>query len=131
MISEKEVSRELTTFSRWIKVSQFDVDRARCLADQLIICIKQDSNYKIDHCRFAGSFAKDTSTFLKLDIDVVIYVNYDGNMNDTKEILKFLGGVREDWKGVVLRNFFSLREDDFFWGKYAVHFEWLSFIFNI
>ena len=111
-------------------MSQLDIDRARRLGDQIFTWIKQDSKFGTDRCRFGGSFKKGTSTFLKVDVDVVIYVNYDGDIHNTNQVIEFLQDVREDWKDILMVHT-PLDDHDLANGKNAVKFSLNDFDFDL
>ena len=130
MMFEDKLSLELAFFSKWIKVSDLDIDRGRRLGDQIFTWIKTNSKFKPDRCRFGGSFAKGTSTFLKVDVDVTIYINFEGDKCNSHEVLYFLQRVREDWKDVLMLNT-DLTEEDLSSGKNTVKFELQDFHFDL
>ena len=92
--------------------------------------IQNDGKFKVDRICYGGSFAKETSTFLKFDVDAVIYVRYDGRMDTTSDILEFLENVRNDWKRVLMLKT-NLTESDLSKGKNAVKFELDGFQFDL
>ena len=131
MIPEEELSAQLSTFSKWISVYKSDVQRGRHLGHQIFTWITQNSKFKTDRCRFGGSSAKGTSTFLEVDIDVVIYVNYEhGDVDNAWEVQAFLENVREDWRDVLMMCT-ELAEEDLLGGKIALKFELDGFHFDL
>ena len=123
-MSMEELSSELSEFSQWLRVPNDEIKRARQIAHVIFSWIKEECNFKIDRCRFGGSFAKQTSTLLKLDVDVAIYVNYEKDLQTStpEEIMQFLLDVKDDWKDILIRNT-NLTQKDLSKGKNAVKFD--------
>ena len=123
-------SKQMDYFSEWIKAPKEDIEKARKIGNQIYEWIKKNGNFEIDRICYGGSFAKETSTFLKFDVDVVIYVRYDGRMDTTSDILEFLENVRNDWKRVLMLKT-NLTESDLSKGKNAVKFELGGYPFDL
>ena len=71
------------------------------LARRTIQCvfehIKRKAKYKVDRCEIVGGMEKKTSTFIKVDVDSIIY------FNDVNENIK-LSDVLSDWEDILLLN---------------------------
>ena len=121
----EELSSELSEFSKWLRVPNDEIWRARRLGHKIFSWIKEESKFKTDRIRFGGSFAKRTATLLKLDVDVAIYVNYEKDLTAAtppEEIMRFFDDVKNDWKDILIRNT-NLTQEDLSKGKNAVKFD--------
>ena len=130
MSDAKKLSGGLNSFSQWIQVSKKDIKRARRVGHLVYNWMQQDSKFRIDRIRYGGSFAKETSTLLKLDVDVAIYVQFEGKMETDKDIYDFLERVREDWKRVLMCHT-NLTKEDLSKGKFAIKFTLQKFQFDL
>ena len=98
--NEKIFSAELESFSQWIKVPKQDVVCAKQVANTIFDVLRESGKYTIDRCRFGGSLEKETATVLKVDVDVVVFVNPRSewvDLNDPDSILLYLATVRDHW----------------------------------
>ena len=90
------------------------------LARKTIQCvfehIKRNSKYKVDRCEIVGGVAKKTSTFIKADVDTIIY------FNDERRDIK-LTDVLSDWIDILLLNT-DLREQDIHQTKKVLTFRY-------
>ena len=59
------------------------VDRCKEVTDKLFKIIQSNSRYDADRCRIVGGLEKKTSTSLKVDADLVIFVNVEERMKRT------------------------------------------------
>ena len=130
MTCKERFSDELELFSDWIRVPEGDIHNARQVSQKIYTWIQQQSKFRIDRLRHGGSFAKGTSTFLKLDVDLVCYMQMEDNFETTSDVFDFLQEVREDWKSVLIHNT-NLSESDLSKGKFAVKFELDGFQFDL
>ena len=67
--------------------------------------LRQKSMFTIDRCRFGGSLEKETATILKVDVDMVAFVNPNKNnvnLNDADSVMQFLENVREHWLSLIM-----------------------------
>ena len=130
MTCKERFSHELELFSDWIRVPEEDIHNARQVSQKIYTWIQQQSKFRIDRLRHGGSFAKGTSTILKLDVDLVCYVQLEENFETTSDVFDFLQEVREDWKKVLMHNT-NLSKSDLSKGKFAVKFELDGFQFDL
>ena len=130
MSCKERFSNELELFSDWIRVPEGDIHNARQVSQKIYAWIQQQSKFRIDRLRHGGSFAKGTSTFLKLDVDLVCYVQLEETFETTSDVFDFLQEVRDDWKQVLMHNT-NLSESDLSKGKFAVKFELDGFQFDL
>lgn len=127
---KEKFSNELDLFADWIQVSEEDLQKAKQVSHKIYNWIQTQSEFRINRLRHGGSFAKGTSTFLKLDVDLVCYVEMEETFETTSDIFDFLERVRNDWKRVLISNT-DLTESDLAKGKNAVKFELDSFQFDL
>ena len=129
---KKELSEELCQFSKWLKTSKSDEKRAQMLGNKICGWIKEDSCFEINRHHFGGSLAKGTSTLLKLDVDISIYVNYPKELTKSspEDIMEFLESVRNDWKNILMRHT-TLKERHLAKGTNAVKFRLMGFKFDL
>jgi len=77
-------------------------DYVKCckkVADELFNLLKDKSKIKADRCRIVGGLAKKTSTSVKMDADLVVFVNVaPGNLLETKNT------VLNEWMHIILVN---------------------------
>lgn len=130
---QHKLSIELNKFSKWIKVSEDDIAKGRQLGHYICNLIEKYGEFKTDRILFGGSFGKGTSTFLKVDVDITIFVNWPEEMKlefrRDECLLEILGWVKQDWKKVLMEHT-HLSEKDFR-GRNAVKFTLQNFQFDL
>ena len=100
---EKKLDKALIRFADWIRPPKTVKDNGDRLGNELLRIFQRHPLAKIrpDRLRFGGGYEKDTSTILKLDIDLVFFVN----CAPTKDVLV-------QWKSQLIRET-SLEDKDF------------------
>ena len=88
------------------------VDNAKAAVDGLFRLLQDQESQSLDRCRLVGGLAKKTSTSLKMDADLVIFVNAD-----VDDVLKFKKSILNTWEDILLVNT-ELKESDI---KKTVH----------
>jgi len=92
------------------------VSQCKLVADKIFRLVQMKSKYDADRCRIVGGLAKKTSTFVKIDADLVIFVNVvPGNVLSTKK------KVLEDWFDILLMNT-DLKEEDIRKSPFSLQF---------
>lgn len=98
--------------------SQEALKPVKQVTDKLIKLLQRPQNkFKVDRCAPGGSYGKKTTTCLKVDLDIVVFIS-------TKEKTKRQGGyenlddlrmrnaVFDEWKSLIKEDF-KLKEEDF------------------
>ena len=110
--TKRRINGKLTEFSKFLVIDPELMAHDRAVTDEIARLLRSYSPYRIDRIINGGSYGKKTGTCIKLDVDLVVYVNNGGSF-ETKHIL-------EHWKQILISNT-DLQEADF-GGKMAMGF---------
>jgi len=111
-----KVDKDLQQFSEMLAPPEEYVNRCKMSAENLFRLLQSRSQYKADRCRVVGGLEKKTSTGLKVDADLVVFVN-----EDPGDILKTKENILSDWYDILLLNT-SLTEDQVKQSKFSLKF---------
>jgi len=108
---------QLQQLSEMLSPPSSYIDRCKNMSNRLFRIIQLHSKFDVDRCRVAGGLEKKTSTALKVDCDLVVFVNIaPGNILDTKK------AVLDDWNDILLMNTAELTEHDIHQTPFSLQF---------
>jgi len=114
---DTKMSYSLQQLAEFLAPPEDYVKLCKKVADELFCLLQKKSRSKAARCKIVGGLAKQTSTSVKMDADLVVFVNVDpGNILETKK------KVLDEWLNIIIQNT-DLEEINIKKSPFSVKFE--------